>query len=133
MTKLLQRLFLWLEPILVVGVTILASILIVEDIKNDLRPILIVLFVLFVPGLAYVRLLRITDRAMFVGLTITLSLVINLLVSMSILYFNLWSVTMIWSICAIVTLVGVLLYLRQLWNDIKVVHLVMGRHNEKLD
>jgi hypothetical protein len=61
------------------------------DVEGPLRPVLVLSFLLVCPGLALVRLLRITDRVTEITLAVAVSLALNTIVPGVMLYLGAWS------------------------------------------
>lgn len=69
----------------------LAAVVVFVEVDSPLRPALVLSFLLLCPGLALVRLLRITDRVTEMTLAIAVSLALNALVPGLMLYLGAWS------------------------------------------
>jgi hypothetical protein len=90
-------------------VLLLATIAaIVTDAPQPLRALVVLSFLFLCPGMAFVRLLRLKDTWAEWTLAIALSLAIDALVAIFILYVGLWSPIWIFVVIAVLTLAGVL-------------------------
>ncbi len=81
----------WVWPVIVIASVIATCGLVLTDNSSLLRTVLGLWFMLCVPGLAFVPLLRAVDRLFAVGLIIAISLGLNTLVGEIMLYGGFWS------------------------------------------
>lgn len=89
--------------------SLLATIaVIVADAPQPFRAVVVLWFLILCPGMAFVRLLQVKDAWAEWTLAIALSLAIDALVAIFILYVGLWSPVWILVVIAILTLAGVL-------------------------
>lgn len=94
---------------MIIIVLLLAAIAaIVTEAPQPLRAVAVLSFLVLCPGMAFVGLLRLKDSWAEWTLAIALSLAIDALVAIFILYVGLWSPTWIFMVIAILTLAGVL-------------------------
>ena len=98
----------WLWPLLITLSLIGAVAAIVADAPQPVRAILLLWFLVVCPGMAFVRLLRLQGALLEWTLAVALSLAIDLLVAVFVLYVGLWSPVWILVAIATLTLAGVL-------------------------
>jgi uncharacterized membrane protein len=76
----------------IIGVSALGVCLVTfGEIQSPLRPLIALWFLFVCPGMALVRLLRLRERLTEVTLAIALSLVMDAIVSVIMLYMGMWS------------------------------------------
>lgn len=83
------RPFVW--PTIAVVSVIAVGVVVLGDVESAVRPVLVVSFLLVVPGLTAVRLLRLGDRAAELSLGVALSVTLALLVAAGWIYTGAWS------------------------------------------
>jgi hypothetical protein len=94
---------------MIITLSLLAAVaVIVIDAPQPLRAVVVLWFLTLCPGMAFVRLLHVKDAWAEWTLAIALSLAIDALVAIFILYVGLWSPIWILVVIAILTLAGVL-------------------------
>lgn len=81
--------FLW-PAVLVVSLLLYVAVLL-ADVGSPIRPLMAAWFLLICPGLAVVPLARLRDPLVEVVAVLSVSLVLDLLVSMSLLYVGVWT------------------------------------------
>jgi hypothetical protein len=96
----------WPAAIIVSGLFSLA--LVGLDVRFFLRPAVLLWFVVVCPGMAWVPLLNVKDVALSWTLAIAASLLIDLLLGITMVYFHLWSP--LWSLIALVVMAGAGVY-----------------------
>lgn len=92
-------------------IAVVASILVFLDVDSPLRAALVTIFLLGCPGLAFVRLMRLSEPLLELTLTVAFSLAVAGLVSVALLYADLWSPGAGLAILVVITLVGTVLEL----------------------
>ena len=80
----------WLTPG-IIAATLLTGLVVFTGILSFLRPVLVFGFFLVCPGIGYIRLLDLKQSITQIVLTVALSLGIDLVVSMILLYSGDWS------------------------------------------
>ncbi len=97
----------WLWPVIIVASALAAGGLVYAGIAGPLRVGIVLWFLLICPGMAFVRLLRVADLATELMLAIGLSLALDALVAIGMLYGQLWSPS--WGLAGLIgaSLVGV--------------------------
>ena len=81
----------WFWPVLVIVSVVATCGLVLTDNSSPLRTILGLWFMVCVPGLAFVPLLRAVDRLFAAGLVVAISLGLNTVVGEIMLYSGVWS------------------------------------------
>lgn len=87
-----------------------------QDAPAPIRPAVVLWFILFCPGIAFIQLLGLDDLAHEVILAVGLSLAIALFVAICVLYAGLWSPNLILMILVVLSQIGVLCQIL-LWNS----------------
>jgi hypothetical protein len=98
----------WLWPMIITLSLLAAIAAIVTNAPQAVRAPAVLWFLVVCPGMAFVRLLQVRDAWAEWTLAIALSLAIDALVAIFILYVGLWSPTWILVVIATLTLAGVL-------------------------
>ncbi len=101
-----------LLPAVLIVFAALSTLVVITGTPAALRPVLAFLFLLLVPGLAYARLLPAEDGIILVTLAVALSLAIDTVVAMILLYTGRWSFITAFVIIAVISLVGAVLQAR---------------------
>jgi hypothetical protein len=96
----------WVAILLISAAAVEATIY--HNVPLPVRPIVILWFLLICPGMAFVQLLQIKDALHEMVLAVALSLAIDVIVAMVILYAGLWSPALILSILIILCSLGML-------------------------
>lgn len=94
----------WLTVLLVASAIV--AVLAFADVHSSLRAIVVPPFLLVFPGLAWARLLRISDRTMTMILAIALSIVVDTVVPGTLVYASAWSPSTAVAVVLAVTLAG---------------------------
>jgi hypothetical protein len=94
-------------PVVITLSMAVVEILVYNDVATPLRPWITMWFLLVCPGMAYVRLLHISDAVSEFVLAVALSLVLALLSSAAVLYAGLWSPELILMLLIGLSMVGV--------------------------
>lgn len=81
----------WLWPAVIIGSSLSVGILTFADIESPLRPVVSLWFLFICPGMAMVRLIGVDDMMVEVTLAVALSLALDALVAMTLLYAGWWS------------------------------------------
>lgn len=81
----------WMWPLIIIASTIVINVMVFADMSTPLRPLLAIWFVCVCPGLALVRLLRLSDGWSEMALSIALSLTLAIIVVTTLLYAGWWS------------------------------------------
>ena len=84
-----MRALVW--PIVIVVSAAVAGVAMIVDNGSALRSVLAVWFILFCPGIAFVRLLRLKDVLTELTLAIALSIALSTIVAEVMLYLHIWS------------------------------------------
>lgn len=92
--------------------TIVVDVLVFGNISSSLRPVIVVWFITVCPGLALVRLLRLSDGWSELALSTALSLSLSLGVALGLLYAGRWSDKTGVMILSVICLAGSALQLR---------------------
>jgi hypothetical protein len=99
-------------PAIIVGATLASAWVVYFDTAGLARAVITLGFLVICPGMAYVRLLRLSNAIHRVALAVALSLALDLLVSTVVLYVGAWSPLMILGILIELSLVGAI---AQVW------------------
>lgn len=102
-----------LLPVVLIVFAALSTLVVITGTPAGLRPVLAFLFLLLAPGLAYARLLPAEDGIVLVTLAVALSLAIDTVVGMALLYMGQWSFVTAFLIIAAISLVGAVLQVRE--------------------
>lgn len=86
----MSRLF-WLWPIVITTSSIGIALVTFSTLASNIRPALAFWFLFVCPGMAFVRLLRIEDHIIELTIAVALSLAIEALLSMIMIYTETWS------------------------------------------
>lgn len=81
----------WLWPAIIAGSALAAGALVYSGSASPIRPALVLWFLLICPGMAFVPLLRVAGLATELMLAIALSLALDAIVAIGMLYSRLWS------------------------------------------
>ncbi|MDP9472229.1 MAG: hypothetical protein M3Q71_16445 [Chloroflexota bacterium] len=81
----------WLWPAVITSSSIVVGILTFADIESPLRAVISLWFLIACPGMAIVRLVGVDEMAMELTLAVALSLALDALVAMTMLYVGWWS------------------------------------------
>ena len=101
---------------LVVLSAVAIEAVIFQDAPLPIRPVVVLWFILFCPGMAFIQLLGLNDLAHEVILAVGLSLAIALFVAICVLYVGLWSPNLILMLLVVLSQIGVLCQIL-LWNS----------------
>ena len=88
---MMNRIGNWRWPIIIVGGGFVLAVVVGADLTTPLRSVLAVSYLLICPGMAWVRPLKIDDRLHRLTLAVALSIAINTLVGLLLLYTTLYS------------------------------------------
>ncbi len=110
---------LWPAAILVS--TAATGVAVLGNLGPPLRPLLAGWFLLFCPGMAFVRLLRLEDPASELALGLALSLATDTLVAIALLYARVWSAGLGLALLMAMSTVGATLQLLGLWRSRRVI------------
>ncbi len=103
MEESVDRLSLW--PFLILTSGVLTLVVTRLDVHSFARPALVIWFLTVCPGMAWVRLLQVRDKMLRWTLAIAISLLLDLLLAMGMLYSSWWSPT--WALIILVAIAGV--------------------------
>ena len=106
----------WLWPAIIIGSAVAVSAVVLGDLSSPIRPVLVLWFLLVCPGLAFVRLLRIKDLGNELTLAIALSLAIDSILAMVMIYAKLWSPKGGLSVLISLCVIGVMLQIRVMYR-----------------
>lgn len=101
-------------PFFIVLVTILMSFFVLTDIVHPIRPLITFLFFFLCPGMAFVRLVQITHPFIELTIGVALSLAFGQLISMTVLYIGLWSLSVNVFLLTLLSLIGAILQIIQI-------------------
>lgn len=107
----MRRKFFW--PFLILFVSLSTGILVWSGTNVLLRPIVVFLFMLIIPGLALTRLMRIKDFLTELIIAIAISLGISILMSEVMVFAHLWSPAVGFIILVSISLIGAALQLNK--------------------
>ena len=102
----------WLWPIIITTSAVVIGVLVFGDVVSPVRPIVALWFLVFCPGIALVRLLRLKDVWAEVALAAAVSLSLDVGVASMLVYSGYWSSKLGLGILIFVCLVGAALQLR---------------------
>lgn len=105
------RLLLWSWPIVIIASAIAANMLVFYASQSAVRPILVLWFLLICPGMAFVRLLRISSPAIEITLAIALSLALGTVMAGALIYAGVWSTSVTLAILGGLSVFGSLVQL----------------------
>jgi uncharacterized membrane protein len=108
----MKRLFWW--PLIIIFSCIGIGLIAVANIDSPIRSLLTFWFLLVCPGMAFVKLLHISESATEWTLAIALSIGLNIIVSESILLAKIWSPIGCLAVLIAISLAGVMLQLANL-------------------
>jgi hypothetical protein len=98
----------WKWPAIITISTALVTALILNDVQGPVRTVVAAWFLFICPGMSFVRLLRLPNQAHQFVLAVALSLVLELLIAMVVVYMGAWSMTLVLAILVVLTSVGVI-------------------------
>ena len=101
----------WMRSLVIEVSAVAIAILVLADITSPVRVALALFFMAFCPGLAWVQLLRITDRLTEILLSILLSFALDVGASTSLVYAGHASPNLALAILVLITMIGLGLYL----------------------
>ncbi len=81
-----SRLLAWSWPVVIIASAVAVNVVVANESQTAIRPALVLWFLLVCPGMAFVRLLRMTSIAVEIALGIGLSLALATIVTGSLLY-----------------------------------------------
>lgn len=81
----------WLWPAVIISSSIVVGILTFADIESPLRPVISLWFLFFCPGMAIVRLVGVDEMGVELTLAVAVSLALDSLVALVMLYAGWWS------------------------------------------
>lgn len=93
-------------PIILIASAIGAGLAMYLNIETPIRPVIGFWFLLFCPGMAYVRMLRIRKIAVELIAAIALSMAANIILSSALVLASFWSSTVALGILIALTMVG---------------------------
>lgn len=96
-------------PVIIIASAIGAERALSSGSGAPIQPLLVSWFLLICPGMAFVRLLRIEERATEVLLAIALSIAIDMIAAEILLYAEVWSAAWVLSLLIGISLAGVAL------------------------
>lgn len=102
----------WFWPIVIAASAMLIAVLDFGGITTPIRPIAALWFLVFCPGIALVRLLRLQDLWAEVGLATAVSLSLDVGVASMLIYTGYWSPNLGLTILICVSLLGAALQVR---------------------
>ena len=90
----MKRLTTWINwPIIIVSTGLLLTLIVATNLDSPLRPIAAFGFLFICPGMAFVRLLRLTDRWVELGLAVALSVALDTLIAEILVLLRIWSLS----------------------------------------
>lgn len=98
-------------PILFLAVSSLAVAVVSSNIAEPLRAVTVVPYILIVPGLSWVRLLRLNNRLSELTLAIAMSITMTMFVATAMVYLDSWLPSSGFALLIFIGLAGVLLQL----------------------
>lgn len=102
----------WLWPIIIATSAVVIGVLVFGDVVSPIRPIVALWFLVFCPGIALVRLLRLQEVWTEVALATAVSLSLDVGVASMLVYSGYWSPKLGLAILISVSLLGAALQLR---------------------
>lgn len=111
-----MRLQRWTWPVIIVASALGTGLATFRD-AAAARPALSLWFLLICPGMAFVRLLRLNDAIAQLTLAVALSLALDTIVAVAMLYAGLWSPKGILSVVIALSLLGAALQIDTMGGD----------------
>jgi hypothetical protein len=102
----------WLWPVIITISALVIGVLVFGDVVSPIRPLVAIWFLVFCPGIALVRLLRLHEVWAEVALAAAVSLSLDVGVASLLLYSGYWSPKLGLAILISVSLLGAALQLR---------------------
>jgi uncharacterized membrane protein len=103
----------WLWPIIIATSAVVIGVLVFGDVDSPIRPIIALWFLVFCPGIALVRLLRLQEVWAEVTLAAAVSLSLDVGVASMLVYSGYWSPKLGLAILISVSMLGAALQLRE--------------------
>ncbi len=100
-------------PIIIILISIVVGILAWANSGSPLRPILIFLFMMVIPGLAFTRLFNFGNILTEIVLAVALSLVISTFLAELMIFTHLWSPNAALGILVFISVIGAVLQITQ--------------------
>jgi uncharacterized membrane protein len=98
-------------PLIIVISAVGLGVAVIADVGSPVRPVLSFWFLFVCPGMAYVRLLQLNEPWLELTLAVSLSIALNVTVSLLMLYTNMWTPGRALVILIAFSIVGVVLQL----------------------
>jgi hypothetical protein len=102
-------------PIVLISSCVMIWVEVMLGNTNPFRVALTLWFFFVCPGMAYIQSLQIKGLLERWALALALSIIIDMLVALAILYANIWSYILGLNIVIVITLTGTGIYLYRLW------------------
>ena len=88
----MKRSLTWINwPIIIVSTGLLLTLIVAANLNSPLRPLVAFGFLLVCPGMAFVRLLHLTDHWVELGLAVPLSIALDTLIAEMLVLLKIWS------------------------------------------
>lgn len=88
----MKRSLTWINwPIIIVSTGLLLTLIVAANLNSPLRSLVAFGFLLVCPGMAFVRLLHLTDRWVELGLAVPLSIALDTLIAEMLVLLKIWS------------------------------------------
>ena len=107
----------WLWPLVIIASTCAINVMVFADISTSLRPVLAIWFISVCPGMALVRLLRLSDGWSEMALSVALSMALGVIVVTSLLYAGWWSYKTGLVVLSMFSVVGAVIQLYAVFTD----------------
>jgi uncharacterized membrane protein len=101
----------WLWPLVIIASTCAINVMVFGEMSTSLRPPLAIWFISVCPGMALVRLLRLSDGWSEMALSVALSMALGVIVMTSLLYAGWWSYKIGLVILSLFSVVGAVIQL----------------------
>jgi uncharacterized membrane protein len=101
----------WLVPGITIALMLGAGLTILADLGPVLRPICVLAFLLFAPGLPWAALFPVRHISQLLLLALTLSLGVAMVLSMAMVYLQLWSIPSATVVLMLISLAGLAAWL----------------------